>query len=234
MTIDFSTRSSSRSSTSPRSRVSSATTLPALGTVEGAGEHRQSLEEPLLGGREQVVGPLDGRPKCPVPLRAGSPAAGQEVETLVQPVQQIRGRECSVSGPPPARWPAECRRGGGRSRSTSSREAGSIEGRRERVRAFDEQLHSRPLRGRAARRRMICSPLTPSASRDVASTWTSGHPWAMAWISSAAPSMTCSQLSSTRRAERDCSAVITDWVRLRPGLSLTSRTSATARGTSLG
>ena len=29
--------------------------------------------------------------------------------------------------------------------------------------------------------------------------------------------MTCSQLSRMRRAERDCSAVITDWVRVRPG-----------------
>ena len=45
--------------------------------------------------------------------------------------------------------------------------------------------------------------------------------------------MTCSQLSRTSSAGRDCNAATSDWVRVRPGCSLTPRVSATTRGTSL-
>ena len=45
--------------------------------------------------------------------------------------------------------------------------------------------------------------------------------------------MTCSQLSRTSSARCDCRAVTIDAVNVRPRLSLTSRTLATARGTSL-
>ena len=67
----------------------------------------------------------------------------------------------------------------------------------------------------------------------MARTRTFGQPSATAWARSAAPSMTCSQLSRTSSARRDCSAVTIDSVNVRPRLSFTSRTPATARGTSL-
>ena len=200
--------------------------------VERAGEHRQPLEQRLLGGREQVVGPLDGRPKGPVTFRrwfGGRRSGGADGGPAGPPDRTVRAFVVRAAASSIARGTPSRRR---QISSTSDREAAASN--------VADMASARSLNsstaGPAGSRgptAMSRSPLTPSASRDVASTRTFGHRSAMAWTSSAAPSMTCSQLSSTRRAERDCRAAITDWVRLRPGPSLTSRTSATARGTSL-
>ena len=83
--------------------------------IERTGEDRQTSEHGLLRWRQQVVRPLDGRPQCPMALDTGPPAAGQQPETIVEPLHQIgrsRGSRCARQ---PVRWRAGHRRGGGRS-----------------------------------------------------------------------------------------------------------------------
>ena len=78
----------------PRSRIQiqirSATIAFGRDAIERAGEDRETPEHRLLRWRQQVVGPLDGRPQRPMPLDAGPPAAGQEPQTIVEPLHQIR------------------------------------------------------------------------------------------------------------------------------------------------
>ena len=57
-----------------------------------AGEDGQAREQPLLGGVEQLVRPLDRRAERPL-ARIGIPAALQEVEALREPLEDLRGRE---------------------------------------------------------------------------------------------------------------------------------------------
>ena len=100
----------------------------------------------------------------------------------------------------------------------------------ERRGALVEQLGGRPWPDRVRRRdQPLAADAEPLPRRgehvDL------GAPSTTASASAAAPSMTCSQLSSTSRAAVR-SAATTAWVRARPGLSWTSRTSATARATS--
>ncbi len=62
-----------------------------------AGEDGQAREQPLLGGVEQLVRPLDRRAERPL-ARIGIPAALQEVEALREPLEDLRGRERSRTG----------------------------------------------------------------------------------------------------------------------------------------
>jgi hypothetical protein len=59
------------------------------GEVEWAGEHRQPLEQQLLAGREQVVGPPDRGPQRAVPVGAGPPPTRQQAKAGVEPGQQL-------------------------------------------------------------------------------------------------------------------------------------------------
>ena len=216
-----------------RDRASaSATIASAAAAIERAGEDRQTPEHRLLRWRQQVERPLDGRPQRPMPLDAGPPAAGQEPQTIVEPLHQIRRREAPGAG------------GGQLDGERDAVEAAAdlldvvpagvrVERPRGRRRPLVEQLDARP---RRFQRRDDDELLVAEAE---ALPRGGEHPDVRAALGdglgqfAAAPSMTCSQLSSTSSARRDCSAVTIDSVNVRPRLSFTSRTLATARGTSL-
>ena len=57
------------------------------------GEDRQQLEQPLLGGVQQLVAPLDRRPERLLPLRQVAGAAAERLEAARQAVPQRLGRE---------------------------------------------------------------------------------------------------------------------------------------------
>ena len=145
------------------------------------------------------------------------------------PVRPARGSWCERR---PARWRAGRRRGGGRSpRRRCGWPSGSNVGEAAAARSLNSSTPDPPgSRGATA---TSCSSRRPRPSLEVASTRTFGQPSATARARSAAPSMTCSQLSRTSSARRDCSAATIDAVNVLPRLSFTFRTLATARGTSL-
>ena len=114
----------------------------------------------------------------------------------------------------PARWRAECHRGGGRSlRRHPDAACGSKVWSTASARSV-EQLHSRG----GIQRPDDQDLLTVDAE---ALTRRRQHPqlraaFAMAWTSSAAPAMTCSQLSMTSSADRDRRDATIDWVSVPP------------------
>ena len=143
-------------------------------------------------------------------------------------------RQRSDCARPPARWRAACRRGDGRSpRPRRGGRDGSNVGETARARSLNSSAPG-PVGIQGCHR----DELFVARRRAPPGRWRApahlGHRSAMAWASSAAPSMTCSQLSRTSSAGRDCRAATIDWVRVRPGRSSVTRSvSATARGTSL-
>ena len=172
--------------------------------------------------------------------------------------RRVRWRSGLVRRPPvrrSRRWSSRATRSDGASVLRAGR--GQLDGQRNPVEATADLLDVVPRAGRIERHETACAR---SSNNSAAGSCGSSGPTVMSlfaadaerfpgrgehldrrgipgrWRGSAAaaPSMTCSQLSRTSSAERDCRAVITDWVRVRPGFSLMSRTSATARGTSLG
>ncbi len=58
--------------------------------VESAPEHGEAVEQRLLLGGEQIVGPLDRGEERLVALAGGPAAAREEAEPLAQPVQDVR------------------------------------------------------------------------------------------------------------------------------------------------
>ena len=58
-----------------------------------AGEHGQACEEILLGRREQVVAPGDRGAQRPLPLGGRAGAAGEQWQSLLEPLEQHRRRE---------------------------------------------------------------------------------------------------------------------------------------------
>ena len=163
-------------------------------------ERRQPPEHDLFGRLEEVVAPVD---QAAQRLLAGldpAAAAGEEREAVVEASGDVDERE----GAQPGR--------------------GELDGERQPVEALD-QLHGEGLllrpdrevgpdrggsrrqevQGLVAGQRGIAhetSPGTAGGSRLVASTYSPGH-WARrVATSSAAASMTCSQLSSTTSADR--------------------------------
>ena len=62
-----------------------------LDRVERAatGEHRQAVQEPLLGFAQQVVGPVDRGPQRLVTFDRVAVAAGEEPEPPIQPSRQL-------------------------------------------------------------------------------------------------------------------------------------------------
>ena len=77
----------------PDRSVASATIASAATRSNGPAKIDRHPEHRLLRRRQQVVRPLDGRPQRPMPLDAGPPAAGQEPQTIVEPLHQLRRRE---------------------------------------------------------------------------------------------------------------------------------------------
>jgi hypothetical protein len=61
------------------------------GQRPAAAEHRQPGEEPLLGGREQVVAPGDGAAQGPLAVREGAGPAGQQRQAALEPGQDLLG-----------------------------------------------------------------------------------------------------------------------------------------------
>ncbi len=59
--------------------------------VVPAGEHAEPLEQRALQGIEHLVGPLDGAPQRLVAFRSAAPAAGEQVEALVETLVEARG-----------------------------------------------------------------------------------------------------------------------------------------------
>ena len=164
----------------PRRRPAPPTTA-SRGQVEGRREHGQPPEGELLVVGEQVVGPGHSQSvrwrSCE--RRSRRPAGGT--------ARRAAGRSPGAASPGPrprrARWRGGCRRGGGRCRRRPRRCRRRPQPVSDRGGALGEQPHGGGRSGRvrigsrpAARATAPtdCSPSSPSGSRLVTTTWTSG------------------------------------------------------------
>ena len=140
----------------------------------------------------------------------GAAAAGEQPEPVGEPVGDLADRAAPGSAPRRARWRAAGRRGGGRSRRpaasvdssrTSPERTAEARSTNSCTAAYDIASSSptshggRPSGGRT----QSDSPSTPSGSRLVASTRSSGHEARRSSTSRAVASSRCSQLSTTSR-----------------------------------
>ena len=152
-------------------------------------------------------------------------------QAVVEPGHEVGRPVAAHAGRRPARWPAECRRAGGRS---PRRRPDAGPGRRSGPRRA-------PGHGTARRWRRDPAARRPAPARrrrrGAHERWPARAPAsrvAMAWTSSAAPSMTCSQLSMSSNAGRDRRTATIDCGQAAPRTLRDPSASATARGTSAG
>ena len=68
------------------------------GEVEALGEHRQQLQQRLLGAVEQRVRPVDGGPQCLLPRQGGAASPGEQAEALVETVAKTDERQRTQPG----------------------------------------------------------------------------------------------------------------------------------------
>ena len=215
-----------------RCRRQSPTIVSAADAIEWAGEDREPPEHRLLGRRQQVVGPLDGGSQRPMTLDAGPPTAGQEPETIVQPLDQFRRREAPGAS------------GGQLDGERDAVEAAAdlldvvaagarIERRGRRRRPLVEQLHTR------SRRVQRCDGDEPLVAQAEALPRGGEHPDVRAALGNGAGQVggtvddVLAVVQDEQRSARLQGAPRSTRVNVRPRLSFTFRTPATARGTSL-
>ncbi|MGW0949591.1 hypothetical protein ACWD4O_44665 [Streptomyces sp. NPDC002623] len=72
----------------------------ALGRLqaEAAGEHRQPVPQQPLGGRAQLMAPVDECPQGPLPGAGGAAAAGEQGEAVLQTVRHLFDGERAQPG----------------------------------------------------------------------------------------------------------------------------------------
>ena len=182
----------------PRARSRSpAHTASAASREQPAGEDGEPLEHAALVVEEQVVAPLDDRAEGLLPRERGAGAARQQAEPIVEPGRELLHRDDPVRGRPPARWRAGARRAGCR---------GPRRGRH--ARASTRTRRTRPRGQRTARRHRRARAAGPARSsprpaRGPRGSWPGSAPGALHEQVLHDPgrprSMTCSQLSITRR-----------------------------------
>ena len=183
-----------------RARVGAHGAPPARSAPPAKTDNRG--EQPLLGLRQQPVGPVDRRGQALVPRRRGRAATAEQGRRRPADARP-RPRSSPASGRRPARSPAAARRAARRSPATASASA-----------AVGPEVGSdrpAPVARTAPRRRRAAAaaPATPaprrppSASRLVASTATPGQCATIRETSRAAAASTCSQLS-THQQQRPC------------------------------
>ena len=66
--------------------------------VEALGEHRQQLQQRLLGAVEQRIRPVDGGPQCLLPRQGGAASPGEQAEALVETVAKTDERQRTQPG----------------------------------------------------------------------------------------------------------------------------------------
>ena len=126
-TSDLSTSRASRSTISPPGDGAAGAHLLGGLQREAAGEDGQAAEEHALLAGEQVVAPLDRGAQRLLARARRAAAAGEDVEAVVQARRDLVERQRRRRAPRPARWPAACRPGAGRSPRSSPRPARSGE-----------------------------------------------------------------------------------------------------------